>query len=94
MLGIRLVSILMIAIVGMGVAPVPVLRLLPLIGLLIFVGVPVVFGKVLTPGAIFVVVPVVIILVLFIVDADLDAGLLRSGCGHEGQRGGKSSGEK
>ena len=33
MLGIRLVSVLMIAIVGMGVAPVPVLRLLPLIGL-------------------------------------------------------------
>jgi|GEM_PF-6488424 len=33
MLGIRLVSILMIAIVGMGVAPVPVLRLLPPIGL-------------------------------------------------------------
>lgn len=53
-----------------------------------------VFGEVLTPGAIFVVVPVVIILVLSIVDADLDAGLLRSGRGHEGQRGGKSSGEK
>lgn len=33
MLGIRLVSVLMIAIVGMGVAPGPVLRLLPLIGL-------------------------------------------------------------
>ena len=48
----------------------------------------------MTPGAIFVVVPVVIILVLFIVDADLDAGFLRSGSGHEGQRGGKSSGEK
>jgi len=54
----------------------------------------VVFGEVLTPGAIFVVVPVVIILVLFIVDANLDAGLLRLGRGHERQRGGKSSGEK
>ena len=85
---------MMIAIVGMGVAPVPVLRLLPLIGLCVFVSVSVVFGEVLTPGAVFVVVPVVIILVLFIVDADLDADFLRSGRGHEGQRGGKSSGEK
>jgi hypothetical protein len=33
MLGIRLVSVLMIAIVRMGVTPVPVLRLLPLIRL-------------------------------------------------------------
>ena len=38
-----------------------------------------VFGEVLTPGAIFVVVPVVIVLVLLIVNADLDAGLLRPG---------------
>ena len=53
-----------------------------------------VFAEVLTPGAIFVVVPVVIIPVLFIVDADLDADFLRSGRGHEGQRGGKRSGEK
>jgi len=43
----------------------------------------VVFRKVLPPDAIFVVIPVVIILVLFIVDSDLNAGLLRQGGGHK-----------
>src|ERR1017187_6166205 len=75
-----LIVVAMISIIGMSMAPVPVLRLLLLFRLGIFVRIPVVFAEVLVPGAILVVVPVVIILVLSIVDADLNVGLLRCGC--------------
>ncbi len=78
-----LVIIPMISIVGMGMSPVPVLRLLASVGLRVFASIPVVFGKVLVPGAILVVVPVVIILVLSIIDSDLNAGLLRYRRGHD-----------
>jgi len=61
----------MVAIVGMRVAPVPILRLLPLVGSGVFVGLAVIFREVLIPGAILIVVPVVIVLVLTVVDAVL-----------------------
>ena len=70
-----------ISIIGMRVAPVPVLRLLFLVRSGVFVRTSVVLGEVCAPSAIFVVVPIVIILVVFVVDPDLNAGLLRSGCG-------------
>jgi hypothetical protein len=63
-------------------AVIPVLRLLLLFRHLEFVRLLVVFLKVLPPGAIFVVVPVVVVLVVSIVDSELNAGLLRQRCGH------------
>ncbi len=57
----------------MGVAIIPVFRLFPLAHLREFVRIPVVLRKVLAPGAVFVVIPVVIVLVLFIVDPELNA---------------------
>jgi len=74
----------MIGMIGMGVAPVPVLRLLLLVRLRVFVRIPVVLDEELAPGAILVVVPVVIILVVLIVDANLNVGVLRCGHGHDG----------
>jgi len=55
----------------MSVAPIPVLRLLLVVRLREFVRTLVVFRKILPPGAIFVVIPVVIILVALIVDSTL-----------------------
>jgi hypothetical protein len=52
----------------------------------------VVLRLVLPPGAVFVVIPVVIVLVLSIVDSDLNAGLLGHGGGHERHRRRKGSG--
>ena len=72
----------LLVVIWMSVAIIPVLPLLLLVRLGEFVRIPVVLVKVLPPGAIFVVIPVVIILVLSIVDSDLNAGLLRSGGGH------------
>ena len=79
--------------IWMIVAPVPVLRLFLPIRLRVFVRIPVILGEVRSPGAIFIVVPVVIILVAFIVHADLNA-FLRCGRGHDRQRRGKGSGHK
>ena len=52
-------------------APIPVLRLLLVVRLREFLGGPVVFRLVLPPGAIFVVIPVVIIPVVPVVDSIL-----------------------
>jgi hypothetical protein len=60
----------------MSVTPIPVLRLLSLVRLREFVRIPVVFGKVLAPGVILVVIPIVIILMVPIVDPDLNPCLL------------------
>jgi len=72
----------LLVVIWMRMAIIPVSRLLPLVRLREFVRIPMVFRKVLPPGAIFVVIPVVIVLVLSIVDSDLNAGLLRYGGGH------------
>ena len=61
----------------MGMAPIPVFRLLLLVRLREFVRFMVVLGKVPIPGSIFVVIPLVIILMVFIVDSDLNFGILR-----------------
>jgi hypothetical protein len=80
--------------IWMRMAVIPVLRLLFLVRLRIFVRSLVVFRKVLPPGVIFVVIPVVIILVLFIVDSVLIATLLRYGDGHNCHWRRKRSGQK
>jgi hypothetical protein len=51
------------AFVWMFMTPIPVSRFFALFRLPEFMGLPVVFRKVLTPGAVFVVIPVVIVLV-------------------------------
>ena len=58
-------------------APIPVLRLLFVVRPGKLVGFLVVFRLVLPPGAIFVVIPVVIVLVVLIVNSDLNVGFLR-----------------
>ena len=63
--------VILLVVIWMGVAIIPVFRLLPLVRLREFVRILVIFGKVLSPGAIFVVVPVVIILVVLIIDSSL-----------------------
>ena len=80
--------------VRMSVAPLPVLRLLFLVRLGKFVGTSMVFREVLPPGAIFVVIPVVIVLVTLIVNPDLNASLLRYGDGHHCHWCGKDSSQK
>ena len=67
----------LLVVIWMGVAIIPVIRPLPLARLREFVRIPVLCRKVLPPGAIFVVVPVVIVLVVFIVISELNVGLLR-----------------
>src|SRR5229473_2156728 len=84
----------LLVVIWMGVAIIPVIRLLPLARLREFVRIPVLCRKVLPPGAIFVVVPVVIVLVLSIVDSELNAGLLRYRSGHNGHRRHKGSGQE
>jgi hypothetical protein len=54
----------------------------------------VVLRLVLPPSAVFVVIPVVIVLVLSIVDPDLNAGLLGRGGGHERHWRRKGSGQE
>src|SRR5580704_8398668 len=66
----------------MSMPVIPVLRLLLLVRLRVLVRTLVVFAKILPPGFVFIVVPVVIILVLFIVDSVLMAVLLRYRDGH------------
>ena len=78
----------------MIMAPLPVLRLLPLVSLSEFVGIPVVLRQVLSPGAIFVVVPVVIVLVVFIVDPYLHSRLLGDRHGHNRPWRGNGSGQE
>jgi len=68
----------------MAVAVIPVFGLLLLVRLRVFVGFPVVFRQELPPGAIFIVIPVVIILVVPIVDSLVLAVVLRCGDGHNG----------
>jgi hypothetical protein len=78
----------------MGVAIIPVFRLLPLARPREFVRISVVLVKVLPPGAVFVVIPVVIVLVLSIVDSELNAGLLRCRSGHNYHWRNKGSGQE
>ena len=80
--------------VRMSVAPLPVIRLLFFVRLGKFVGTSMVFREVLPPGAIFVVIPVVIVLVTLIVNSNLNASLLRYGDGHHCHWCGKDSSQE
>jgi hypothetical protein len=80
--------------VWMSMAPIPVVRLLLPVRLREFARILVIFREVLPPGAIFVVIPVVIILVVSIIDANLNVGLLRYGAGHNGHWRRKGGGQE
>jgi hypothetical protein len=67
----------LLVLIRMAVAPIPVFGLLLLVRLRVFVGFSVVFRQELPPGAIFLVIPVVIILVILIVNAFVFIVLLR-----------------
>jgi len=58
-----------LVLIRMAVAPIPIFGLFLLVRLRVFVGFPVVFRQELPPGAIFLVIPVVIILVILIINA-------------------------
>ena len=64
-------------------APIPVVPLHPVVLPLVYTISPVLFSQVTPVGAVFVVVPVMVITVVPIVDSDLDAAVLRSGVGHD-----------
>src|ERR1700688_2642301 len=85
---------LLVFIIWMSMSVIPVLRLLLLTCLRVFARILVVLGTVLSPGFIFVVVPVVIILVFFIVDSVLIVILLRCGDGHQCHWRRKRSGQE
>src|SRR6202166_4012396 len=90
----RLLWVTLLVFIWMSVAVIPVLGLLLLARLRVFVRTLVVVAKVLHPGFIFVVVPVVIILVFFIVDSVLIVILLRCGDGHQCHWRRKRSGQE
>ena len=73
----------MLVFVWMSVTPIPVSRLLLLVRFRVIVRILVIFRKVRAPGAIFVVVPVVIVLMVSIVDSNLNAGLLGYARAHD-----------
>ena len=85
---------IIVVLIGMGVAPVPILRLFFSVRLGVFVVISVVFDEKLSPGAILVVIPVVIVLVVSIVDANLNAGVLRRGHGQNREWRGDGSGKE
>jgi hypothetical protein len=90
----RSMWVTLLVFVRMSVAVIPVFRLLLLIRLRVFVRTLVVVTKVLPPGFIFVVVPVVIILGFFTVNSVLIVILLRCGAGHQCPWRRKRSGKK
>jgi hypothetical protein len=83
-----------LVVVGVGMSPIPVIRLLSLAGLREFMVLLVVVTQVDTPRVILVVIPVVVVLVPGIVDADLNAVVIRSGSGHNSHRRRKCSSQQ
>jgi uncharacterized YccA/Bax inhibitor family protein len=68
--------------VRMAVAPIPVVSLRSVV-LPVVLTIPPVLCRQVTPvGAVFAVVPLVVITMVPIIDSDLDAAFLRSGVGH------------
>ena len=68
--------------VRMTVAPIPVTPLRSVVLPVVFTITPVLFCQVTPVGAVFAVVPVMVITVVPIVDSDLHAGILSFGFGH------------
>jgi hypothetical protein len=66
----------------MTVAPIPIVSLHSVVLPVVRAITPVLFYEVTSVGAVFAVVPVMIIAVVPIVDSHLDAGLLSSGFSH------------
>jgi hypothetical protein len=75
-------------------APVPVFHLLFLVRLREFVVLPVIFVKEAPPNRVFVIVPVVIVLVLAIVNANLYLGQLGRSRRDDGNRNRLRNGKK
>jgi hypothetical protein len=62
------------------VAPVPVCSLVPVVQLFVLDIVPALFGEITAIGVVFTIVPIMIVVVVLIEDADLDFRFLRFGC--------------
>jgi hypothetical protein len=67
--------------IRMSVAPSPIVPLLPGVLPVVFTVGAVLFFEITAVGAVFAVVPIVVIAMVPVVDAELDAGFLRSGGG-------------
>jgi hypothetical protein len=67
----------------MAVAPIPVVSLNGVVLVVVLTIVPVLFRQITPVGAVFVVVPVMVVAVVSIVDSDLHTGLLSFGLGHD-----------
>lgn len=67
----------------MFVAPLPVMALHLVVLFVVFHVSAVLFAEVTAVGMVFAIIPIVIIVMVVIVDADLDAALLRAGWCHE-----------
>jgi hypothetical protein len=70
-------------------APSPVIALLSAVLLVVFAIVSVLLREIASVGAVFAVIPIVIVLVIPVVDSDLDTGLLRRRSGHDDHWSGK-----
>src|SRR5580692_4080222 len=75
-----------LVVVGVRMAPIPVIRLFSLAGPREFMVLLMVVAQVDSPTVVLVVIPVVVVLVPGIVDADLNAVVIRSGGGHNSHR--------
>jgi hypothetical protein len=73
----------LLVVVGVGMAPIPIMGLLSFAGPRKFVVFPVIVGQIDSPGMILTIIPVVIILMVGIVNSNLDAAVVRSGGGHK-----------
>jgi hypothetical protein len=80
--------------VRVRMAPIPVVGLLPFAGVREFVGLFVVVGQVDAPGAVLVIIPVMVILVARIVEFHLNAVVFRSRHSHNCNRSRKGSDSK
>jgi hypothetical protein len=78
-------------VVGMTMAPVPVMAVHSVVLALVGPIAPVLDHEVVSVSAVFAVVPIVVVAVVAIVDADLHVCFLRPGAGDEDGRRGKSS---
>jgi hypothetical protein len=78
----------------MTVAPLPVMAVDSIVLALIGPIAPMLHHKVVPVSAVFVVVPIMVVAVVAIINADLDASFLRLGASDEGGGCGKSSAQE
>jgi hypothetical protein len=77
---------LSLIVIGMFVAPIPVLRLRFVVLFVVLTISFMLFREISSVGAVFIVIPVVIVLVATVIDPNLNAGLLRCCGGDHWQR--------